>query len=233
LAINKFTNVAVAVADGNTIASTSILGNTTYVDIGSGTVLRVYWPTPTATGNAVDYYQIVIDSYDISTLTTTSVFNGSVGNVNEFYITSNLLSKISKSKYQLRIKLVAKSLYGASYDGTSSTAIVDVCKGCGTYVKVTDGYKQPIMKRVLAFTKLDYFPLKDTEGLALLDANGEELYVKSARSQDTDAGWALMQNFYSKNPSGAWKQSDISYEVLTNSDGEIITDVNNDPIYTL
>jgi hypothetical protein len=80
---------------------------------------------------------------------------------------------------------------------------------------------------------LDYFPLKDTDGLALLDVNGEELYVKAARTQGTEAGWALMQDFYSKDSSKNWKQSDIRYEVLTDTAGEIITDVNNDPIYLL
>ena len=42
-----------------------------------------------------------------------------------------------------------------------------------------------------------------------------------------------MQEFSSKNANGTWQESDISYEVLTDSNGDIVTDANNSPIYLL
>jgi hypothetical protein len=230
--INKFTTFILSATDGNTVPSTAILGYKTYVDIGSGTILKLFWDAPIAANNKVDYYKLYISATD-NVGKTTTLFNDSIGNVTEYYITSSLLSMLEQTKFKLNIRLTAYSKFGDLYNGDSNTLVLQVSKGCGTYVKVEEGYAQPIMKRALAFTKLDYFPLKVSDGLALLDANGEELYVKAARTQDTEAGWALMQNFYSKDSSKTWAQSDIRYEVLTNAEGEIITDVNNDPIYLL
>lgn len=236
LLLSKFgnSNFTITASDGNTIPSTTLLGNKTYVDIGSGTVLKLSWTFNALYGsNKVDYYSLFIGAQDVTSGTVTALFNDKIGNVNEFYVTSSLLSQISLPKYQLRVYLKAHSVYGETYSGTSDVLFYNVTRGCGTFTKVADGYIQPIMKRAIAFTKLNYLALKDSEGKALLDADGKQLYAMASRAQDADTGWSLMQNFYSKNSSGAWKQSDIRYEVLTDANGEIITDSNNEPIYTL
>lgn len=236
LLLSKFenSNFTITASDGNTIPSADLLGNKTYVDIGSGTVLKLSWVFNTLYGsNKVDYYSLFIGAQSTSTGNVTALFNDKIGNVNEFYITSDLLKQVNLSKYTLRCYLKAHSIYGETYSGTSDVFFYDIIKGCGTFTKVSDGYKQPIMKRALAFTKLNYLALTDTEGKALLDSDGKQLYVKSSRAQDNGSGWSLMQNFYSKTSSGTWKQSDIRYEVLIDTSGEIITDINNEPVYTL
>lgn len=236
LLLSKFgnDNFTITASDGNTIPSADLLGNKTYVDIGSGTVLKLSWVFNTLYGsNKVDYYSLFIGAQSTSTGNVTALFNDKIGNVNEFYITSDLLKQVNLSKYTLRGYLKAHSIYGETYSGVSDVFFYDIIKGCGTFTKVSDGYKQPIMKRALAFTKLNYLALTDTEGKALLDSEGKQLYVKSSRAQDNGSGWSLMQNFYSKNSSGYWKQSDIRYEVLIDTSGEIITDINNEPVYTL
>jgi hypothetical protein len=101
---------------------------------------------------------------------------------------------------------------------------------------VEDGYYQPIMKRTIAFTKLDLQELLDADGKQVLDANGNPLYIKTSSVQDDKTGWTLLQELYaldSEQPGTSWQQNDIQYEVLTDINGEIITDLTNENIYVL
>jgi hypothetical protein len=222
----------VNVSEGNTVPSTDILGSKTYLDIGSGTVFKLSWPTPNATNNLVDSYTLSITTCDTPNGTIKTLLNQNIGKVNEYFVTSSILASIDKALLNLSIKLIANSAYGSVYSGASSPKDVCVAKGCGTYVPVTEGYPQKIFKRAIAFSKLNYVTLKDTDGKELRDVDGKLLYAKVARGQDTSAGWTLMQEFVSK-ANNTWKASDIRYEVLMNSNGEIITDSNNEPIYVL
>jgi hypothetical protein len=233
--IDAFSNLSITISDGNTVPSVDFLGYKTYVDIGSGTVLKIAWSTPTATGNKVDYYKLCIKHLNPQTGVYDIIFDKAIGNVNEFYITSDLLSQIVLPRYQIDINLSAISLYGDAYNSLVSTLTVDIAKGCGTYIKVDNVYKQPIMKRALAFSKLNYLMLADANGKALKGVDGKTLYVKATRAQATDTSWALMQEFYAKAPNddGKWVASDIKYEALMDANGEIITDINNEIIYTL
>ena len=92
---------------------------------------------------------------------------------------------------------------------------------------------QPILKRTLAFAKLGYVAITDKDGKQIKTADGQAIYAKSASAQDSASGWALMQEFYSKDATNKWQVSDTRYEILTDTNGEIITDVNNSPVYTL
>jgi hypothetical protein len=231
--IQAFSTLSLQASDGNTVPSIEFLNTRTYVDIGSGTVLKLSWDTPTATENAVDYYKLYIAAYNAITDTYQIVLDGSIGNVNEFYVTSELLSNIDFAQYHLNIQLTAFSRYGNEYNGISELIAVNISRGCGTYIKVTDGYAQPIMKRSVACAKLDYLPLTDSTGKQIYDADGEALYIKVSKAQSDSDGWTLMSDFYSKDSSNNWHLSDIQYEVLTDANGEIITDSNNEPIYTL
>ena len=230
---DKFSTIAVNVSDLNAaVPSVDLLGYKAFVDIGSGNVLRIYWNTPTATTNKVDRYQILITGVDTADSTSYTFVNSNIGNVNEFYLEASKIAMLKGALTKITIKLTAYSTYGSSYNSTHETTTY-VCKGCGTYVRVSDGYTQPIMKRALGFTKLGYLLLKDAEGKALTGSDGKSLYAKTTPVQNTDDGWALVQEFYSKTTDGSWKASDISYEILTDENGEIITDSNNDPIYVL
>jgi hypothetical protein len=237
--MNAFTNIALSVSEGNTVPSIDIMSNSVYVDIGnivgkeSGTVFRLFWDTPTAQYNRVDSYTLNIYYYNEALAKYVTVLNENIGNVNEYYVTSYLLKDVIYDNYKLKVQLTANSAFGAFYSGNSNVLTVDVSKGCGTYIKVSDGYSQPIMKRAIALAKLGCVLLLDAEGKALKDAEGKALYANMAKVQSADTGWALMQDFKTKDSSGSWKDSEILYEVLTDIYGEIILDSNNEPIYTL
>ena len=240
--INKFSSVVLQVQDGNTVPSTDILDFRTYIDIGSGTVAKLFWDTPTSVGNKVAYYKLSIRRYDPDTGLYYPIFDNIVNNVNKFYITSSMLSNIDLSQYQLSIYLTACSIYGEPYDGVSNTIMLHVSKGCGLYVKDTTAYPQPVMKRAIALTLVPeqgdiavYKALADSSGNLLTDANDRQLYIKvleHTRSVN-NYSWNIMKEFYIKNSLGEWNIGDISYEVLTDSSGEIIVDANNEPIYVL
>ena len=230
---DKFSTITVNVSDTNSaVSSVNLTGYTAFVDIGSGNVLRIYWSTPTATTNKVDYYQLVISGVDTVDSTSYTFVNSNIGNVNEFYLEASKLAKLKSALTKITIKLTACSAYGSTYNSTYETSTY-VCKGCGTYVAVSEGYAQPVMKRALAFTQLGYLLLIGADGKALVGADGKALYAKTTPVQNTETGWALMQNFYTKDTANTWRSSDIQYEILTDENGEIITDVNGDAIYTL
>ena len=233
MAIVAFSNFTITLSDGGTVPSIDYLTKKTYVNIGSGNILRVSWNTPTAANNAVDSYKIYILKYDFASDDYESLYTSNIGNVNEFYLKSSLFASVPQSFVSLRVYVEAISKYGTAYNCISNIEAVDISKGCGTYVKVEDGYSQPVMKRALAFTKLNYVQLTDAEGKVLKDAEGKILYAKAVRTQDLDVGWSLMQEFFAKDHQSAWQTSDVRYEVLTDENGELILDSNNNPIYIL
>ena len=258
MAIAAFSNLNISVADGGTVPSLDYLSRKTYVNIGSGNILKVLWDTPIATDNAINSYIISILA-NTDSIGYQTVYRADIGDVNEFYLKSDMLNAIKKSFIVLRISVEAISKYGTDYGCHSNTVEVNVSRGGGTYTRVTEGYSKPIMKRALAFTKLGYNLLKDASGHVLKSADNKAIYVKTAVAQDTTMGWSLMQEFYAKTPisvalkdvdnkalveaTGAelhalsgnheWQLSDISYEILTDANGEVITDINNSDIYIL
>lgn len=231
MAISAFSNLAITLSDGGTVPSLDYLSTKTYVNIGSGNVLKVSWNTPAATNNAVDSYKVYILIYDTATASYKSLYSANIGNVNEFYVKSTLFNSVTQSFAQLRIYVEAVSKYGTAYNGTSAIKAVNVSKGSGSYVKVSTGYAQPIQKRTLAFAKVNTKSLM-LDGAAVTDAQGRAIYMPASSVQDTTTGWTLMQQTYSNTPNG-WRENDIAYEVLTDANGEIITDTNNDSIYVL
>jgi hypothetical protein len=207
---NSFTNIVVNISDGPTVPSIDLLATKTYVDIGNGTVFKLSWNTPTAQGNSVAYYTLNIYYYNKESGKYITIFNNSIGNVNEYSITSSMLSDITYDYYKLYIQLTANSSISSIYNGTSDILTVLVGKGCGAYTKVTEGYSQPIMKRALGFVKLGCVALRDKNGEVLADKDGKILYANKAKIQSAASGWALMQEFYAKDSEGNWHSSDIS-----------------------
>lgn len=231
--IDKFSTVTPTISDGNTVPAIDFFDYPVFADIGTGTVAKISWTAPVAMYNMIDYYDLTIKVYDSDLGNYLILRTGSVGNVNEYYITSSLLSAVTLANYKLYIDLTAVSKYGMAYNSSQSTTVVYVSSACGTYMKVTEGYSQPIMKRTIAFAKLGYRMLYGEDGKALTADDGKLLYGKSSSVQANDSGWTPMQDFYTKDPNGNWQASDIAYEVLTDSNGEIITDSNNSAIYIL
>lgn len=231
MAISAFSNLAITISDGGTVPSLDYLSAKTYVNIGSGNILKVSWNTPTATNNAVDSYKIYILYLDSASASYKSLYTANVGNVNEFFVTPAVFATITKSFLQLRIYVEAISKQGSAYNGTSNTVSINVSKGCGIYAKVEDG--EPAMKRALAFARIAKPALTDNTGKVVTDTTGKTIYVKVSSIQDDETDWMLMQEFYLKDTSGNWNKSDIEYEALTDIDGDAVLDSNDSPIYIL
>jgi hypothetical protein len=266
VAITAFSNLTITISDGGTVPSLDYLSNKTYVDIGSGNILKISWNTPTATNNAVDNYVVNILKYDTATASYQPFYKANVGNVNEFYVKSSLFSSVQQSFSKLHIYVDVISKYGTAYNGTSNIELVSVSKGCGTYVRVEEGYTQPIMKRAIAFAKVDGKPIVANNGEPFIGSDGKTLYAAVSSVQDAETGWTLMQESYIASITDAaaeaeaeavlvdanglqlvdanelelcavhtspWQLSDIRYEVLTDANGEIITDINDKNVYVL
>jgi uncharacterized repeat protein (TIGR02543 family) len=231
--IERFSEFNLLALDGTTLPSTDVYGYKTYIDSGCGNVLKLCWDTPVALNNKVDSYQLIINREDPSTGDVFSVLSENVGNTNEFYLNASLVSQIELAHYQLIVQVVAFSKYGTSYMNYSNPLTVHISKGCGTYVRVKDGYAQPIMKRAIALAKLydsnETVLLTSSDDFVLTGLDEISLYAK----KDIPYEWAAMQEFYAKNNNGTWQTNDIRYEVLTDINGEIITDSTNEFIYTL
>lgn len=231
--VERFSEFNLLALDGTSLPSTEVYGHKTFIDPGSGNVLKLAWDTPIALNNSIDYYYLKINRVISETGETYSVFSSEVGNTNEFYLNSSLLSYCEQPHYRLEIQLMAVSKYGISYSNVSNNLELYVSKGCGTYVRVEEDYAQPIMKRAAALVKLydvnETVLLTSSDDFVITDSDDLILYAK----KDIPYEWAVMQEFYAKNDEGTWQTNDIRYEVLTDINGEIITDSANEFIYTL
>jgi hypothetical protein len=232
--IEKFPAVIATANAGNTVAAIEFFtDHDVYADIGTGTVVKLTWDTPVVENNEVDYYSMTINVYNPANASYSTIFNGRIGNVNEYYLTSEHLSRVKHANYKMNIHLTARSKFGGAYDSPTANSTVYVSKSCGTYIEVSEGFKEPIMKRTIAFAQLGYRVLTDASGKALIADDGNPLYGKIVNAQNNNTGWTPMQEFYTKTVDDFWVTSDIRYEVLTDSNGEIITDSSNEAIYTL
>lgn len=231
--INKLPSPVIVISEGNTVPSIDISSIKTYVNIGSGNILKLSWNTPAASNNAVDSYKISVLRYDTNSVSYIPLYKANIGDVNEFYIKPDLFESVAQSSIPLRIYVEAISKYGAAYNGVSNVINIDVVKGCGIYTKVDDTYSQPVLKRALAFARLGYPALIAEDGLALVDDSGKALFGKVSSAQDDSAGWALLQEANTKDSTDSWQLSDIRYEALTDTAGEVVTDITGDTVYVL
>jgi hypothetical protein len=234
-------NLILSITDGSTIASTEVYGadKKTYVNIGSGNVFKLSWGTPELTSDTVDRYSLVIKRHDTTLNVYYDIFDKNIGLVNEFYVDSGLLPKLPE-QYMLSVYLVAYGKQGSVV--TSNVINPYISKGSGAYVKVQpEGYKQPIMKRALAFAKVAdttaastlEVALADRDGTPLIDNDGQQLFANVTKVLESVNGWCVMQEGRTRDASGTWRINDIKYEVLVDEDGYIITDSDNKPIYVL
>lgn len=237
--MTPISNLTLYIKDGSTTSSTEIYGTDkkTYFNIGSGNVFKLYWNTPTLTNDSVDYYKLTIKRHDITLNVYYDIFDKNIGLVNEFCVDSIMLPTVPE-QYKLSIYLVA---YGKLGNAITSNVITPyVSKGSGIYVKVEDGYAQPIMKRAIAFesgpTPVDATAVVVNEAgheVTILDADGNSVRLDATRLLSS-SDWRTAQESYTKATDGSWCINDIKYEVLVGlGDGEIITDINNEPIYVL
>ena len=210
--ITSFSLPPITVTNAGTVPTTNINGEETFLNIGTGDVLKISWPTPTASNNEISYYYVEISPSENDSYYTDGtdgyfyyVYNG---NANELYIPAANLNSGGPGIHKLALYFEVGSkfgfYYGAyEYDFAEYTFVND-CHGAYIKLDREHGYPQPVMKRAVAFVKDQ--------------ASGE---------------WKLCQGAFHKDPAGEWKTGDISYEVLMDQNGEIITDSSNEPIYTL
>ncbi len=233
MAITAFSNLALVVSEGGTVPSIDSLQTKSFVDIGSGNVLKLSWDTPMADNNKVASYKISILLYNTAAASYQPFYVADVGNVNEFYITSDLLKSITAAFFQLAVYIEAVSSFGTIYGCVSNTEYIAISRGCGMYADISESFSTPVTKRTIAFAQLGHKKLTDIGERVLADIDGKVLYLQEVPGQDPDTGWAIMQEFYSKDPAGNWHTSDIKYEVLTDNDGNPIVDSDDSPIYLL
>jgi hypothetical protein len=260
--VTKLSAPVLCLNDSTTIPSIEHSEDKIYVDIGSGNVLKISWDTPATAGNIVDSYKLYILYYDCVSASYKLLYSENVGNVNEFYVKSSIFSSVSQAFLKIQVYIEALSKYGTAYSSVSNMVFASVSKGSGIYVKVSDGYSQPIMKRALAFTQLPCNPVLVDGGTALTDDYGEVIYTKTSSVQDEGSGWALMQEFYVALSKGApdtpkafldangaeftdaagrtlavgansFVRSDIMFEILMDENGEPVLDNNDEYIYVL
>lgn len=210
--ITSFSLPPITVTNAGTVPTTNINGEETFLNIGTGDVLKISWPTPTASNNEISYYCVEIspsenDSYHTDG-TDGYFYYWYNGNANELYIPAANLNSGGPGIHKLDLYFEVRSkfglYYGAYEDDFAEYTFVNDCHGAYIKLDREHGYPQPVMKRAVAFVKDQ--------------ASGE---------------WKLCQGAFHEDPTGEWKTGDISYEVLMDQNGEIITDSTNKPIYTL
>ena len=182
-------NLVLEIYDSNTIASTDIYGadKKTYVNIGSGNVFQLDWDLGRLQNDTLDHFNVVIKRYDPVLNVYYDILHKNVGAVFSFSVKADYLPA-APAQYMLSIYVVAYGKKGSVI--TSNVVNTYVCKGSGSYVKVEyDDYKQPIMKRALAFAKTASSMsaamasltevLTDIDGYVLLDSDDKVLSVMS------------------------------------------------------
>ena len=210
--ITSFSMPTITVTNAGTVPTTNINGEEAFLNIGTGDVLKISWPHPTASNNEISSYSVEIypsenDSY--YTEGTSDYFSSYYGgNTNEIYVPAVDLNQGGPGIHKFTMYFGVNSKFGSNYGAYerdfAEYTFVNDCHGAYIKLDREHGYPQPVMKRAVAF-------VKDP-------ASGE---------------WKLCQGAFHKDPAGEWKTGDISYEVLMDQNGEIITDSDNSPIYTL
>lgn len=202
------------------VSSTNILPyrqgrETIYLDIGSGNVCHLSWNSPFQIGD-LSHYSIRIYACDCDS--ETYYLPEYRTNNNEFYITSEHLDLLRETLNQAGghtdlmlcyVGITAHSKYGELYNSASEDKPMAVYKASGIcYVD---------------------------KAITTVDENGTELEVPVIKraiafAKDADR-WIPVAGLYNKQKdSGNWLSSGIEYETLVADDGEVVVDVNNEPI---
>ena len=208
----------IQISDGNTVSSVKINDQTIYPNIGSGTICKLSWEAAANIAN----YAISMYIYRGDGLADTSNMN--IGLCNEFYITSEMCPSDTTS---IRVSIGAFKTTGQAL--SVGEAFIPVAESAGIYVRVTDGYTQPIMKRAIALAQVS--DSSEDSGLLISSDNFELVSADFRLLAEDILIWAIMKDFYKKNDQGTWDSSDITYEVLTAQNGDIITTATGDFIY--
>lgn len=214
----SISNLFLEAYEDTTSIATEIYGadKKAYINIGSGNVFKLDWDLDAAIPNdTVDHFNLVIKRYDPTLNVYYDIFNKNVGLVYSFFVKSDLLP-VAPAQYMLSIYVVAYGKYGSVI--TSNIINPYVCKGSSTYVKAEyPGYKQPIMKRAVAFvnapTQTDDI-LLDRKGLKLFAKDINEPLAAETTTLLSSDSWNIVQESFTKGADNEWHTSYTDYEIL-------------------
>lgn len=176
------------------VPATSIIsetGDSVFIDIGSGNIAKLAWNTLNILEDSISYYTLSIDLLDKTTNESIQqIFSAEIGKVNEFYITSDMLSSIETTSCKVAIQLEANSDMEEVLATISAT--IQINKAAASYIKVNTNSDTQVYKRALTFIKVSNkwrLPQKifvknnkgtwvdnDTQYEILLDCDGNILY---------------------------------------------------------
>jgi hypothetical protein len=187
-----------------------------YINEGMGNVCKLSWNTPAILDdNRIGGYELHINMYVPNTSSYIPVFSKNIGDVNEFYVTAELmtnaieairmLGNITSDVFEVSVKLIAKSAYGSAYDSLEfESARFYVVNGHCLYTTVgkhSDG--TPLKRKVLTF-------------------------------QNRSGAWQPVIDIFKKTDIGDWKQGAPGYDLVTTASGDPVIDPDTDTfIYSL
>jgi hypothetical protein len=226
-------NLTLNIKDGSTIASTEIYGadKKTYVNIGSGNVFCLGWTFDSLPNDTLDYFHVVIKRYDPASNMYYDILSKYVGLVDKFYVNSDMLPA-TPMQYLLSIYIAAHGKNGSVI--TSNVINPYISKGSGSYVKVENGYKQPIMKRALAFAKDATASIVPGFGVlsqkaSLRDINKLVLRDSLGRTLTATTGNAAENSIIALSDVDGLILQDIDEKILITSDSvDIVTKIETD-----
>ena len=177
---------------------------TAYLNTGTGNVFKLSWSKPSGTNNILSSYTVKIKKG--SSTVHTKYINDLSRN---YYVNADVLNSLGAGLHELTITVDADSAYGTTYSTAGTAITVYVYNGCaGGYVNVlSEDLETYYRRRAIAFVKI-----KDSSG------------------NDT---WVVANKALSKDSTKDWHESNISYELLFDSNGEPVEDKNGSPIYVL
>lgn len=187
-----------------------------YINEGMGNVCKLSWNTPQILDdNRISGYEVHLNVYIPNTSTYVPVFSKNIGDVNEFYVTAELIANaieavklpenVTAEVFEVSVEIIAKSAYGSAYDSLETqNARFYVVNGHCLYATIgehSDG--TPLKRKVLTFRNIE-------------------------------GAWQPVIDIFKKTDIGDWKQGAHGYDLVTTAAGDPVLDPDTETfIYSL
>jgi uncharacterized repeat protein (TIGR02543 family) len=205
--IKPFSSILPKVTTASFISESNINSLPTYFNPGFGNIMHVSWDAPEAFNNMVKHYDLIIRNED-----TNNIILNRVGiHSTKFYVPADVLNDYPAGIYKLGIYINAISEYGEHYSSQIAIPVIVNCVNqcAGAYTIVSEGYRQPVSKRAIAFVKV-----RKSDNL-------------------NEFEWRPALQAFTRDYSYSWQSSNINYELLYDQYGEPVKDENDNPIYMI
>lgn len=139
------------ISNPGTVPTTSIYeGPESYLNIGSGDVVKFSWTVPSGLVDDLSYCWLGV--YDLDS--EIYCFSDSVGKDNELYLTSDMLNRLGSGRHTLVAEMSMHNKYSSEFDSDVTVTMFQVINGCnGIYIKTFTEAGETIMKRAIPFVK--------------------------------------------------------------------------------